>query len=78
MSYLFLVNIRQSSELFFLTDIQYIMSYAETSESAWHSVALDKNSCLNLQQILEVFSAPISEEQAWAVLYQVFSTLIKG
>ena len=54
------------------------MSSAETSQSAWHSVNLDRNSCLNLQQILEVFSAPISEEQAWAVLYQVFSTKIKG
>ena len=52
------------------------MSSAESSHSSWHLVSLDKNSCLNLQQILEVFSAPISEEQAWAVLYQVFPTVI--
>ena len=52
------------------------MSSAESSHSTWHLVSLDKNSCLNLQQILEVFLAPISEEQAWAVLYQVFPTVI--
>ena len=37
----------------------------------WHSCSLDTNNCLDLQQILAVFSAPITEEHAWALVHQV-------
>ena len=53
-----------SSQLIFSS-----MSYRE--RKSWHSATLDTNSCVNLQQVLDVFSAAVSEEQAWAVLYQV-------
>ena len=42
------------------------------SESkSWYSAHLDSEQCLNLDQVLQVFSAPITEEHAWAVIYQV-------
>ena len=37
----------------------------------WHSCSLDSHNCLDLQQILQVFSAPITEEHAWALVHQV-------
>ncbi len=36
---------------------------------------LSKSGCLSLGQILNSFSNPISEEQAWAVTYEVIKTL---
>ena len=38
---------------------------------SWYSVTLDTNECLNLDQILKVFSSAITEEHAWSVIYQV-------
>ena len=46
------------------------MSLSSQSK-AWRSLKLDNNECLSLGQVLKVFSAPITEEHAWAVLYQV-------
>ena len=46
------------------------MSLSSKSK-AWRSLQLDDNECLSLGQVLKVFSAPITEEHAWAVLYQV-------
>ena len=40
----------------------------------WRGCQLDTDQCLSLEQILQSFSAPISEEHAWAVIHQV-STL---
>ena len=37
----------------------------------WHSCQLDSDDCLDLDQILKVFSAPITEEHAWALVHQV-------
>ncbi len=37
----------------------------------WRGCHLDKEGCLSLDQILRSFSAPISEEHAWAVIHQV-------
>jgi hypothetical protein len=31
---------------------------------------LNEDSCLSLRQILKSFGAPISEEQAWAIVYE--------
>ena len=42
-----------------------------SKSKAWRSLQLDDNECLGLGQVLKVFSAPITEEHAWAVLYQV-------
>ena len=39
--------------------------------SSWQAVILDDNGCLSLDKILRVFSAPITEEHAWAILHQV-------
>ena len=38
--------------------------------SKWRSCSLEEGS-LGLHQILRSFSAPISEEHAWAVIHQV-------
>jgi Kinase non-catalytic C-lobe domain len=38
---------------------------------SWSGCALDPGGCLSLQQILHSFSAPISEEHAWALIHQV-------
>ena len=45
------------------------------SSKCWKSVSLNEDCCLNLDQIVQVFSAPITEEHAWAVLHQVSSTI---
>ena len=37
----------------------------------WRGCHLDREECLTLEQILQSFSAPISEEHAWAVIHQV-------
>ena len=37
----------------------------------WKGCQLDADQCLSLEQILQSFSAPISEEHAWAVIHQV-------
>ena len=39
----------------------------------WKGCQLDSGQCLSLEQILQSFSAPISEEHAWAVIHQVRS-----
>ena len=41
----------------------------------WHSCSLDTENCLDLQQILKVFSAPITEEHAWALVHQTVEIL---
>jgi len=38
--------------------------------TSWYSVTLDINECLNLKQILKVFSSAITEEHAWSIIYQ--------
>ena len=42
----------------------------------WHSCELDQDNCLDLSQILKVFSAPITEEHAWALVHQVYTLYI--
>jgi len=41
----------------------------------WHSCELDEENCLDLNQILKVFSAPITEEHAWALVHQTVEIL---
>lgn len=43
----------------------------------WRGCSLDNEGCLSLQQILHSFSAPISEEHAWAVIHQALQCLSK-
>jgi len=43
----------------------------------WRGCQLDKEECLSLEQILQSFSAPISEEHAWAVIHQALQCLSK-
>jgi len=38
-------------------------------------IGLDTRDCLSLAQILRSFSAPITEEHAWAVIHQAVTTL---
>ena len=40
-------------------------------KGGWAGCSLDPGGCLSLQQILASFTAPISEEHAWAVIHQV-------
>ena len=42
---------------------------------AWASSSLDPTGCLTLHQIVGSFSAPIGEEQAWAIIYESVRTL---
>ena len=46
-------------------------SLAAGREGGWAGCKLDRTGCLSLQQILASFTAPISEEHAWAVIHQV-------
>jgi len=41
----------------------------------WHQCNLDKDKCVDLDQVLRVFSAPITEEHAWALVYQSLEIL---
>jgi len=43
----------------------------------WRGCSLDSEGCLSLEQILHSFSAPISEEHAWAVIHQALQCLSK-
>ena len=43
----------------------------------WRGCQLDSQECLSLDQILHSFSAPISEEHAWAVIHQVSRVTLK-
>ena len=45
------------------------------NNEAWASSSLDPTGCLTLHQIVGSFSAPISEEQAWAIIYESVRTL---
>ena len=40
-------------------------------DNSWQAVVLDDEGCLSLDKILKVFSAPITEVHAWAILHQV-------
>jgi hypothetical protein len=44
---------------------------AMAAGESWSGCKLDEGGCLSLQQILHSFSAPISEEHAWALIHQV-------
>eukprot|EP00092_Neocalanus_flemingeri_P014386 GFUD01015518.1.p1 GENE.GFUD01015518.1~~GFUD01015518.1.p1 ORF type:complete len:691 (-),score=152.70 GFUD01015518.1:104-2176(-) len=41
----------------------------------WHHCGLDRDNCVDLDQVLKVFSAPITEEHAWALVYQSLEIL---
>jgi len=41
----------------------------------WHHCGLDSDNCVDLDQVLKVFSAPITEEHAWALVYQSLEIL---
>ena len=41
----------------------------------WHSCNLDEAGSVDLHQILAVFSAPITEEHAWALVHQTVEIL---
>ena len=48
------------------------MTLPSSLNSSWQqAVVLDDKGCLSLDKILQVFSAPITEVHAWAILYQV-------
>ncbi len=42
---------------------------------SWRAAELNADSCLSLRQILGSFGAPVSEEQAWAVVYEAAKCL---
>lgn len=42
---------------------------------SWIGSCLDANGCLTLKQIVGSFTAPITEEHAWAIVYEVVKTL---
>jgi len=41
----------------------------------WIASSLDSNNCLTLKQVVGSFSAPITEEHAWAIVYETCKTL---
>ena len=41
----------------------------------WVASTLDSNQCLTLKQVVGSFSAPITEEHAWSVVYEMTKTL---
>lgn len=41
----------------------------------WTASHLNKLNCLTLRQIVGSFSAPITEEHAWAIVYEITKTL---
>ena len=43
----------------------------KSAKTEWAACSLDGGGCLSLDGILRSFSAPISEEHAWAVIHQV-------
>ena len=45
------------------------------SKSILQDVELDEYGCLSLAEIIECFNAPISEEHAWALIYQCVKAL---
>ena len=45
------------------------------SRSVLQNVELDEFGCLTLAEILKCFNAPISEEHAWALIYQCLRAL---
>ena len=46
-----------------------------SNESSWAGSCLNSNNCLTLKQIVASFSAPITEEHAWAIVYETVKTL---
>ena len=41
----------------------------------WVASTLDSKQCLTLKQVVGSFSAPITEEHAWSVVYEMTKTL---
>merc|ERR1712021_8294 len=39
-------------------------------------ITLDDKDCISLQKVLSAFSAPITEEHAWALIHQSLVTLV--
>ena len=52
------------------------MTLPSSLNSSWQAVVLDDKGCLSLDKILQVFSAPITEVHAWAILHQVATSLL--
>ena len=50
-------------------------NHQKPSETIWKGSILDRNKCLTLKQVVSSFSAPITEEHAWAVVYEMVKTL---
>ena len=50
-------------------------NHRKTTENVWKGSILDSNKCLTLKQVVSSFSAPITEEHAWAVVYEMVKTL---
>ena len=47
----------------------------KSDDTIWKGTVLDTNGCLTLKQVVSSFSAPITEEHAWAVVYEMVKTL---
>ena len=50
-------------------------SGSNNSSSSWKGAELDASGCLTLERIISSFSAPITEEHAWAVIYESLKCL---
>ena len=44
-------------------------------DTSWSPCTLDQESCLNLDEITGSFSAPITEEHAWAIVFECLKCL---
>ena len=52
------------------------MTSSDNNTAQWPGSQLDPtNGCLTLKQVVRSFSAPITEEHAWAVVYETVKTL---
>ena len=50
-------------------------NHRKTTENVWKGSILDSNKCLTLKQVVSSFSAPITEEHAWAVVFECLKCL---
>ena len=44
-------------------------------DTSWSPCQLNQEACLDLEKITSSFSAPISEEQAWAIVFECIKCL---
>lgn len=52
-----------------------VLRTSMTTPTTWSPIVLNRNECLSLHKITSSFSAPITEEHAWAIIFECSRTL---